>query len=270
MGELSMADKMAMFNKISPKAQPTKATVSPKAQPLTASASPKVQSAKPSAMSAAPKKATNEVKGSSADAINFELKAAFGKPFSTLTMAKVEGMDFSGSIPLVLLLLGTKLEELDRFGSLGMFNPKAMESAQGDAKRMEMAYAHNIFAWLCALPQPLLGAVPQSVLNKAINRGAMQSVAQAMGEPLCATICYLWHLMARVAMSRSAQMTEAALGKVFGPLCCLVTQSDMKGNRVSGNVLAASRMVAMFRRGIEWRMEVLGFDHDADSDSDSD
>ena len=73
------------------------------------------------------------------------------------------------AIPLVLLLLGQKLEALDRFGTVGMFQPEAMEAAQGDQSRMEMAYAHNLFAWLSALPSPLLGDVPQSTLNKAID-----------------------------------------------------------------------------------------------------
>ena len=45
-------------------------------------------------------------------------------------------------------------------------------------------------------------------------------------------------------------MGQQSLAKVFGPMCTLVTQKDVKGNKVSMNALAASRMMAFFRRGL--------------------
>ena len=49
-------------------------------------------------------------------------------------------------------------------------------------------------------------------------------------------------------------MTSQTLAQVFGPVTTSVTQKDIKGNRVSMNALFASRMIALFRRGIESRL----------------
>jgi len=205
-----------------------------------------------------------DVEVGSEKAINFEMQAAFGKPLKDIKMTKVNG--YTGDIPLILYLLGNKLISLDKFGTFKLFHPEQMEK---EKDKPEMQIAQNIFAFLAALPQPLLSTVPQNVKDKAINKDVMKDVIALIEEPYASTLCYLWDLLAKVAMNPNARMSQASLGKVFGPMCCMVTQKDLKGNMVSMNALGASRMMAFFRRGIEWRMEVQGFDFD-DSDSSDD
>eukprot|EP00486_Rosalina_sp_Unknown_P012825 CAMPEP_0201579582 /NCGR_PEP_ID=MMETSP0190_2-20130828/27280_1 /ASSEMBLY_ACC=CAM_ASM_000263 /TAXON_ID=37353 /ORGANISM="Rosalina sp." /LENGTH=143 /DNA_ID=CAMNT_0048014247 /DNA_START=83 /DNA_END=514 /DNA_ORIENTATION=- len=137
-------------------------------------------------------------------------------------------------------------------------------------KDKSQGVAWNIYQFLAQLPSPLLDDVPMDVLDKALSKDVMKDVIKAMDEPYASTLVYLWDLLACVAMeSKTSRMGQHQLGKVFGPMVTMVTQEDMKGNRVSMNVLGASRMMAMFRRGIEWRMELKGFNFD-DSDDDSD
>ena len=172
---------------------------------------------------------------------------------------------YRGDIPLVLHLMGQRLVDLDQFGTLKLFQPEAMEQQK---HRPEVLCALNIFVFFSELPRPLLCTVPQSLLMKAVNKEAMEGVCGAMEEPYSSTLCYLWDLLAKVAMNPDARMGQQSLAKVFGPMCTLVTQQDVKGNRVSMNALAASRMMAFFRRGIEWRMQVQGFDFEESDDSD--
>lgn len=179
-------------------------------------------------------------------------------------MTKVSG--YSNDIPLILYLLGQKLIKLDKFGTFKIFHPEEMEKQR---EKPEMQIAHNIFVFFSKLPEPLLSTVPQSVLDKALSKDVMKEVIGLMEEPYASTLCYFWDILAKVAMNPNARMGQQSLGKVFGPLCTMVTMEDMKGNRVSMNVLAASRMMAFFRRGIEWRMEEQGFDFE-ESDSDDD
>lgn len=153
---------------------------------------------------------------------------------------------------------------LDKFGTPNLFVPEAMEKQKHIP---EVLCAYNIFAFFSQLPSPLLSTVPQPILMKAINKEAMEEVSNAMDEPYSSTICYLWDLLAKVAMHETG-MGQQSLAKVFGPMCTLVTQKDVKGNKVSMNALAASRMMAFFRRGIEWRMLVQGFDFEESDDSD--
>ncbi len=133
-----------------------------------------------------------------------------------------------------------------------------------------MQVANNIFVFFASLPEPLLNTVPQNVLMKAINKDVMKDVVSEIDEPYASTLTYLWDILAPVAMNPNARMGGQSLGKVFGPMCTMVTQQDVKGNRVSMNALGASRMMAFFRRGIEWRMQVAGFNFDDSSDDDSD
>ena len=177
-------------------------------------------------------------------------------------MTKVTG--YNGQIPLVLYLLGEKLTKLGKFGTFKLFLPEEMEK---QADKPEMQLAHNIFVFFAKLPEPLLGNVDQAVFNKALNKDVMPDCIAMMNEPHASTLTYLWDILAKVAMNQNARMGQQSLGKVFGPMTTLVTQKDMKGNRVSMNVLGASRMIAFFRRGIEWRMTVQGYDWE-DSDSD--
>ena len=188
--------------------------------------------------------------------------AAFGKPFKSVKMTKVA--NYPGQIPLVLYMLGEKLVKLNKFGTFKIFLPEEMEK---QANKPEMQLAHNIYVFFAKLPQPLLDPVPQNVFDKALSKDVMKDVIAMMDEPYASTLCYIWDILAKVAMNPNARMGQQGLGKVFGPMCTLVTQEDMKGNRVSMNVLGASRMIAFFRRGIEWRMELQGFNFD-DSDDD--
>ena len=266
----SLKDRMARFetkNDTNTKSQ-TSPTVKPKSQSPAKSA-PKTMAPKKQIVQTKQEKNQNVGNGvgipvGSEKAINFEMKAAFGKPLTTVTMTKVNG--YSGEIPLVLHLLGQKLVSLDKFGTFGIFHPEQMEK---ESDKAEMQVAHNIFVFFSSLPQPLLSTVPQSVKDKAINKDVMKDVVAMIDEPFASTLCYLWDLLAKVAMNPNAKMGEQALGKVFGPMCTMVTQQDIKGNRVSMNALGASRMMAFFRRGIEWRMELQGYDFD-DSSDDSD
>merc|ERR1712129_316159 len=198
-------------------------------------------------------------------AINFEMQSAFGKPIKSIKMTKVNG--YSGEIPLILHLLVQKLISLDKFGTFKLFNPEQMEK---DNDKPEMQIAHNIFVFFSSLPEPLLHTVDGNILNQAINKDVMKNVIAQMDEPYASTLVYLWDILAKVAMNPGAKMSQASLGKVFGPMCCLLTQKDVKGNMVSMNALGASRMMVFFRRGIEWRMEVNGFNFDSSSDDDSD
>merc|ERR1712228_769511 len=124
-------------------------------------------------------------------------------------------------------------------------------------------------SFFSSLPEPLLSTVPQKVKDKAFNKDVMEGVTKMIEEPYASTLVYFWDILAKVAMNPKARMSQASLGKVFGPMCTMITQQDVKGNRVSMNALGASRMMAFFRRGIEWRMECQGFDFE-DSDSSDD
>merc|ERR1712113_174699 len=195
-----------------------------------------------------------------------EMNKSFGKDISKITMVKLD--QYEGDIPLVLYLLGNELYKANKFGTFKLFEPAEMQKQKGNNNVCGAAW--NIYTFLSSMPVPLLHTVPGEILNKALNKDVMKDVIKAMDEPYASTLCYLWDILAKVAMeSKTSKMGQQQLGKVFGPMVTMVTQEDMKGNRVSMNVLAASRMMAMFRRGIEWRMQMMGFDFE-DSDDDSD
>ena len=157
----------------------------------------------------------------------------------------------------------------NKFGTPKLFQPEAMQDTKDTDKSQSLAW--NIYQFLAQMPTPLLDSVPMDVLDKALSKDVMKDVIQAMDEPYASTLCYLWDLLAMVALeSKTSKMGQHQLGKVFGPMVTMVTQEDMKGNRVSMNVLGASRMMAMFRRGIEWRMQLKGFNFDDSDDDDSD
>lgn len=197
--------------------------------------------------------------------VAMEMKKSFGKDINNITMVKLD--KYEGDIPLILYLLGTELESANQYGAYRLFEPEYTKSQA--PKSSVYGAAWNIYTFLAKLPKPLLDSVPGNILNKAINKDVMDQVILAMDEPFASTLCFLWDILAKVAMqSGSSKMGQHQLGKVFGPLVTLVTKEDVKGNRVSMNVLAASRMMAMFRRGIEWRMQIMGFNFE-DSDDDS-
>eukprot|EP01083_Nonionella_stella_P099022 278508_1 len=194
------------------------------------------------------------------------MNKAFGKNVNEVTMVKLDA--YEGDVPLVLYLLGNELYKTNKFGTFKLFEPQEMQKRKGNDHTCAMAW--NIYSFFSQMPTPLLDSVPGEILNKALSKDVMKDVIHAMDEPYASTLCYLWDILAKVAMeSETSRMGQQQLGKVFGPMVTMVTQQDMKGNRVSMNVLAASRMMAMFRRGIEWRMELQGFNFD-DSDDDSD
>jgi len=272
----SLKDRMAMFGGgggSTPKKSPSSPMntykksppISPQTKPLSSPKPKPVSSPKVNGNFPAPSK-NNDGGAIKVDSkqINEEMNAAIGKPFESLKMTKAAG--YAAEIPLVLYLLGERLKNLNSFGTTGLFLPEKMEE---QTEKPEMQVASNIFLFFAKLPRPLLDRVEHSVLDKAISKDAMKAVTDAMNEPYASTLIYLWDLLAKVAMNPNARMGQQSLGKVFGPMCTMVTQQDMKGNRVSMNVLAASRNIAFFRRGIEWRMEVQGFNFE-DSDDDDD
>ena len=142
---------------------------------------------------------------------------------------------------MVLHLLGQKFIGLNKFGTFKLFLPEEMEK---QADKPEMQLAHNIFVFFSKLPEPLLGDLDQNIFDKGLNKDVMKDCVAMMPEPHASTLTYLWDILAKVAMNPNARMGQQSLGKVFGPMTTLVTQEDMKGNRVSTNVLGASRMIA--------------------------
>ena len=170
---------------------------------------------------------------------------------------------FEGDIPLILYLLGNKLEEINIWDTYKMFDPSEMIKQSKNNNMKHMIYAYNIYVFFSKLPRPLLSDIPQSILNKALNKDVMKNVIELMDEPYASTLCYLWDILAKVAGNQNkTKMNGQLLGKVFGPMVTMVTKQDAMGNQISMNVLAASRMMAFFRRGIEWRMELMGYNLD--------
>eukprot|EP00485_Elphidium_margaritaceum_P014998 CAMPEP_0202727754 /NCGR_PEP_ID=MMETSP1385-20130828/185280_1 /ASSEMBLY_ACC=CAM_ASM_000861 /TAXON_ID=933848 /ORGANISM="Elphidium margaritaceum" /LENGTH=873 /DNA_ID=CAMNT_0049393997 /DNA_START=52 /DNA_END=2672 /DNA_ORIENTATION=+ len=212
--------------------------------------------------------ASKPKKNYSSKDLEIEMKQAVGKNIQNVSMVKLD--DYEGDVPMVLYLCGHTLYTADKFGTYRLFEPE--ETKKNAASNTVYNAAWSIYHFLASMPTPLLDPVPHDVLDKALSKDVMHEVIQAMDEPFASTLCYLWDLLARVAMNSSqSKMNQNQLGKVFGPMVTMVTKEDVKGNRVSMNVLAASRMMAMFRRGIEWRMQIQGFKfEDSDDDDDSD
>ena len=98
--------------------------------------------------------------------------------------------------------------------------------------------------------------MPESVIMKAINVEAMPECMAAMPEPYATTVMWLFDLLAGVAMNeRETKMDAHRLASVFGGICgATVNEKELKGQRMSINVMQGSKMIAFFKRGITWRM----------------
>ena len=185
--------------------------------------------------------------------LNREITNSFGKELTKINTTDKLSNKYKGKIPNVLYLLDLKLNSLNGYQKRGIFLSETIEQNKDDDAYI---IGNNIISFFAKLKKPLLSHVDQSILMKAINKDAMEGVCNEINEPHSSVLIYLFDICAKVASNESRTgLGPEQLGRIFGPMTLLITKKDVRGNRVNSNALAASRMVAFFRRGIEWRLE---------------
>ena len=171
---------------------------------------------------------------------------------------RVQG--YLSPIPLQLFELKKRLESLSGLYLEGIFDASTAARFEGTGDDEEEVHqvASQIVLFFAELATPLLDPshVSESIIMKATSKEVMSDVMQQVPEPYATVTLFLWDLCAEVATNEAAtRMGSAQLAGVFGPVCGpRVSAAELKGGRPSMNVLASSKMVAFFRRGIEWRL----------------